>query len=251
MPIQGKNILLGAQADSGPPSTARMDPNTTIRELAMSLPPQLLGFDVRLDGSLYSGEFWTRERRAAFLLNEGIDWPLSVDWHAWPSYFIDSASLSDWGEIIPLYRKERVIVADLEELRYRGMRLWASLDSMLRFYGGNRRDSTPGVVIAVWLEHAQAVRYDHFEVVLYPDVTPNAVAPQWSFLGFDVADQYLTSALASLHVYPPLRESFGSLLNEHGLFGSRERALEFEQAADQAFPAFRPFSVYGLYRIPG
>ena len=219
--------------------------------MTVGLSSQLLGFDVRLDHRIYSSQHWTRERRSAFLLNEGIDWPLSVDWKVWPSYFLDSAALSDWGEAIQPYIRERVIVADLEELRYRGLRLWASLDSMLEFYAQQRRDAAPGVVIAVWLEHAQSVRHDHFEVVLYPDVTPNEVSMGWSFLGFDVADQYLTSALAGLRVHQPLRASVGPTLNEHGLFVSRHGALEFEEVADRLFPAYRPFCVYGLYRIPG
>ena len=108
---------------------------------------------------------------------------------------------------------------------------------MLESYAHHKRDSLPGVAVAVWLEHAKTVRHDHFEVVLFPEVTPSALGRGWKFLGFDVADQHLTSSLAGLRTdRDALRESVGPKLNEHGLFRSREDAVEFEGRKRSAVP---------------
>jgi hypothetical protein len=216
------------------------------------VPPQLLGFDVRLDQSLYVTELWTAEERAAFLFREEIDWPLSVDWHVWPSYFLHSSVFRAKVDIRPCVA-ERAIVVDRDDGRYLGLHLWANLETMVACYREQKHDTAPGVVIAVRLEHARSVPHQQLGAVLYPPVSPNAVADGWSFLGYDVADEFMTSALVSGALLPEhrpgLRNSVRPRLNDYGLFSNRRDALEFEAAAHQLSPEFRPFCVYGLYRI--
>jgi hypothetical protein len=214
--------------------------------------PQLLGYDVRLDRTVYAAQHWTPERREAFFLNQTIEWPLLVDWGAWPSYFLDRSRLhpEEWGGQVQAYVTQRAITTDNDELRYLGLRLWASLGTMLESYAKRKHDSAPGCVIAVWLEHAKPRRHQHFEVVLHPDVSPSTPAHGWPFLGYDVADQYLTSALTNLRAARErLRRSVGPRLNEHGLLSTRQDALDLEGQSDELFPAYQPFCVYGLYRI--
>ncbi len=80
------------------------------------------------------------------------------------------------------------------------------------------------------------------------------VADDWLFLGYDVTDQFMHSALAGLALAPekrrPLRDRVNPQLNQYGLFSDRQDALDFEATADQLSPDWKPFCVCGLYRIP-
>jgi hypothetical protein len=221
------------------------------------LSPQLLGYDVRLDDVVYRSQLWSLEYRESLLLKPEVEWPLSVDSYVWPSYFIPEGRLevAKWGEEIARpFVLERAIVVDLEEPRYLALGLWASLGAMLECYRRNKRDAGPGVVIAVWLEHVRSVPHQQLDGVLYPPVTPSVVADDWLFLGYDVTDQFMHSALAGLALDPekrePLRDRVSPHLNQHGLFPNRQDALDFEATADQLSPDWKPMCVCGLYRIP-
>jgi hypothetical protein len=221
--------------------------------LTVDLEPQLLGYDVRLDRSVYA-KAWTSERRE-YLANTDTERPLSVDWQVWPSYFVERNRLPPerGGKHLEPYLIERAIEVDLPEdkIRFHGLRLWASLGDMLECYAERKYDAATGVVIAVWLEHATSAPHAHFEVVLDPDVSPHALGKNWALLGYDVADQWLSTALTNRWAdREALRVSIGAKLNPHGLFGARQDALEFRQTSDELFQDGRPFSVYGLYRIP-
>jgi hypothetical protein len=221
------------------------------------LSPQLLGYDVRLDDTVYRSQLWSLEYRESLLLKPDVEWPLSVDSYVWPSYFIpqDRLQVAEWGEeIAPPFVLERAIVVDLEEPRYLALSLWASLRAMLRCYTAQKRDAAPGIVIAVWLEHVRSVPHQQLDGVLYPPVTPSVVADDWVLLGYDVTDQFMHSALAGLALAPEKRQALrgrvSPQLNEYGLFSSRQDALDFEATADQLSPDWKPFCVCGLYRIP-
>jgi hypothetical protein len=218
------------------------------------LSPQLLGYDVRLDKSVYRTQLWSLEYRESLLLDSGVEWPLSVDSYVWPSYFIPQGRLqvTEWGEeIAPPFVLDRAIVVDLEETRYLALRLWANLSAMLECYTRQKRDATPGIVVAVEL----LVGDLESDVALDPPVRPSVVADDWSFLGYDVLEQLMHSALAGLALAPekrrPLRGRVSPQLNRHGLFSNRHDALDFEATADQLSPDWKSFCVCGLYRIPG
>jgi hypothetical protein len=232
-----------------------MDSDSTLCESSVTsrFEAQLLGYDVRFDRSAYLEAHWTPERRRAFLLSDSIDWPLSVDPNAWPSYFLDHSLVQTLGSAIETYVKERAIVLDpnADDLRFQGLRLWASLDRMLETYARQKHDVPRGIVVAVRLEHAESVQHAHFEVVLHPEVDPSLVGRDWQLLGYDVADQHLTSSLANLREGRDiLRATVGPQLNQHGLFSSRQDALSFRGQSDQLFSVYGPFCVYSLYRIP-
>jgi hypothetical protein len=221
------------------------------------LSPQLLGYDVRLDHSVYVSQLWSRDFRDSLLLKTNVEWPLSVSWYVWPSYFLPRSRLelqASGEEVAPSFVLERAIVVDLEETRYLALNLWGSLSAMLESYRRQKRDAARGVVIAVWLEHFLPVGHPQLEGVLDPAVVPNIVRDDWLFLGYDVTDEFMDSALAGLALPPEdrlhLRASVSPKLNQYGLFSSREDALEFEATAERLALNPRSFCVCGLYRLP-
>jgi hypothetical protein len=147
---------------------------------------------------------------------------------------------------------ERVIIVDPDEVRYDALRLWASLEGMLECYRLRKRDAAPGVVIAVWLEHVRSIPHQQLDIVLDPPVSPDIVGDDWEFLGCDVANEFMRSALAGLAFDPDLllRDRVRPQLNQYGLFSNRQDALDFEAEADRGSPEWRPFGVCRLYRIP-
>src|SRR5262249_54212288 len=123
---------------------------------------------------------------------------------------------------------------------------------MLEYYTQRKHDAAPGVVIAVWLEHVRSVPHQQLGTVLYPAASPSVVANDWTFLGYDVANEFMRSALSGLTFDwgLALRDQASSQLNEYGLFSHRQDALDFEAEADRGSPDHRPFCVCGLYRVP-
>jgi hypothetical protein len=89
---------------------------------------------------------------------------------------------------------------------------------MLECYAREKHDAAPGVVIAVRLEHMRSVPHEQLGAVLYPEVTPGVVSKAWSFLGYDVANEQMRSALASVALpsehRQALRGSVSPKLNE-------------------------------------
>jgi hypothetical protein len=82
---------------------------------------------------------------------------------------------------------------------------------------------------------------------------PNQVADGWEFLGYDVADYFLLSALMNSpykeHEVEDLKARFASKLNEHHLFATIQPAEAFMLLADERLPEHAPFYVYGLYLV--
>jgi hypothetical protein len=85
-------------------------------------------------------------------------------------------------------------------------------------------------------------------------VVPAAVDRRWELLGYDVSDEWLLSGLSNCGYeadeVAPLRQRWGSHLNEHHLFTEVEQAKEFAKVSDQRVAEHAPFFVYGIYELP-
>jgi hypothetical protein len=110
------------------PHPPRLDTHPAPVSMTDGIAPQLLGYDVRLDQSVYTRQHWTPESRATFLMQQDVRWPLSVDLYVWPSYFLRALppALRGLGpRDIPPYVAERAIEVNRDEGRWLGLHLWA------------------------------------------------------------------------------------------------------------------------------
>jgi len=82
--------------------------------------------------------------------------------------------------------------------------------------------------------------------------TPPAVS--WVLLGYDVGDRYCLSGLSNCG-YGAERDrwaaEWGESLNDYHLFSDPHRADAFARANDARVSEHAPFTVFGLYLIPG
>ncbi|HEX7601430.1 MAG TPA: hypothetical protein VF316_07495 [Polyangiaceae bacterium] len=74
----------------------------------------------------------------------------------------------------------------------------------------------------------------------------------WRFVGFDVSDAGLISALCNCgysgrEELDQSRDRWARELNEHHLFDGVDQALAFMAASDARVPEHAPFEVYGLW----
>lgn len=82
---------------------------------------------------------------------------------------------------------------------------------------------------------------------------PVNLGNDWDFLGYDVADGWLMSALWNMglnrdHVPNSLNAGFFQLLNENGLFSELEPAIEFSRIVSKLASEHAPFSPFGVWR---
>jgi len=206
----------------------------------------LLGFDARMTGPDSS---WDERRKRNFLFRLDVVQPLSIDPQVWLSAF-DRLGRPAWvGIFDPLWE-------DLESLRdaagaalLRNVSITAFaraitecspaerlvLDAHLR---GIHPDGTPG---------------DLPEAI----ATPAAVAPGWTFLGYDVADLGGLSGLMNCGFVPEtedveaLRARWGPKLNARHLFDDLGDARNFKHFSNQRVAEHAPFYVDGLWLVEG
>ena len=74
---------------------------------------------------------------------------------------------------------------------------------------------------------------------------------QWKFLGFDVADYWLTSGLSNcgqgIAMSEDDRRPYQSDLNSSGLFQSADLAAKFAVLLNIRVPEHSPFRVFGMW----
>jgi hypothetical protein len=80
------------------------------------------------------------------------------------------------------------------------------------------------------------------------DIRPSEVDAAWEFLGFDVADEYLESAIEVLvdHAAAGIQRY---ALNEWSLFDHVEEAERARDDACQSFPQRSAYCVYGVWEV--
>jgi hypothetical protein len=209
--------------------------NTTSPDLKPII-ERVAGYDTR--SVLASSSMWTKVRKETYLYRLDVDQPLSADSTVWPSVVDPSA----------LEAKARFGYQDT----------WASLAALRaasqQYF--ERRGLASALTIAITLllgEYGQNDRVDWEHVI--PPATPDERSESWTFLGFDVCDQWLLSALMNYGFNPKddvslLRAVWGARLNRFHLFDDLQHAIAFKQLSDRRLDKdHTPCFVFGLWVV--
>ena len=201
---------------------------------------RLMGFDVRVGEDVVSAH-WDDRRRSAYLLDEGVNRPLSVDPLVWPSLF-------DVGHGIGFSTEERTRLGLAGALGESSALpawvgpnrpFWEDLGALRDHLRGTGAASPSSVLIAV--------------TICALDGTLPMPGTQWERLGYDVADSSLISGLSNCgytaQEVAELRPTWSGRLNDHHLFEDVQPAFEFSQLTNRRVPEHAPFYVYGLYVV--
>jgi hypothetical protein len=195
---------------------------------------QLLGFDIREMWSQMDVT-WPESRKAKYLLRADVTKVLSVDTLVWP----------------------RVVLGVEKNVRapsqWRDLGLWENLHHLQEYLqqdaGATQR---PYQVIGITLlRNALPVHEQEMWASLAPTV-PASLNKEWTFLGYDVADDGFISGLSDcgyeadeLH----LKTGWELALNEWHLFTQKKQAIKFQRMTDQRVDEHAPFCIYGLYSL--
>ena len=212
---------------------------------------RVLQFDIRVHKDDYIQAFWTAELRNLFLLDPGVEWPLSVDTLIWPSVFVSKLST-----IKPF----ATIEVDVDA---QGSDYWLRLQEMRAHVEAHQSDPSRGVPIAIELCSEQPldddiVPYEEAGGIacgLWLNATVPAVVPEESeLLGYDVADAGRISGLTNCGYteqdQQTLRPAWGSRLNRFGLLQTLDDAIEYRHVSDTRVAEHAPFWIYALWRVP-
>ncbi|MCC7086757.1 MAG: hypothetical protein IT427_17285 [Pirellulales bacterium] len=214
------------------------------RQMSPSQTPYLLGFDARENRA--DRQAWDYERRLRYLFNDGLTKPLSADIAVWPSVFDQTTSDTHVYSTVPM------------PSFYIGLNdpLFNNLDELLfHLQQHSSRDADDYCVIALaCFEPERCYNDDKWP---YKVVTkPLQCDPSWMFLGFDiVADQSLLSGLMNCGYDDTERahaaKQWHNELNDHHLFRTLDKAIEFRTWSDRRVIEHAPFSVVGIYVVGG
>ena len=101
------------------------------------------------------------------------------------------------------------------------------------------------------LRNALPVHEQEMWASLAPTV-PASLNKEWTFLGYDVADDGFISGLSDcgyeadeLH----LKTGWELALNEWHLFTQKKQAIKFQRMTNQRVDEHAPFCIYGLYSL--
>lgn len=198
---------------------------------------QAMGYDVRY--CIDFAEHWPEERRNEFLCRLDVRKVLSVDTTVWPSLF------ADLPEPLP---------AHLRSLAPCG--LWAE-ERALRNAVSQRAESgsVPAVrTIKVTLAWEGAETRHPAGGQLAHIVEAPSPGGEWQFVGFDVGDAYLLSALTNCGFLSghdnaeALRREWAPHLNESHLFSELSAASAFRRFSDVRLASdHAPTFVYGIH----
>lgn len=204
----------------------------------MTIETLSLGFDLRLRVEDYAREVWSPEHRGSYLLREDVEWPMSVDRSVWPS-FLQSHYFDAKAHRVS---NPRFVNEDAENLE-NDFGMLRDMKSLARLPGAQL-----GVGIAV-----QVIYRKREEIEPLLGVEADAIPAGAAVLGFDVATATPISGLANCgyngEELPQLRSAWGNKLNEHGLLGTLDAALQFREMTDRRVPEHAPFHVYKLFRL--
>ena len=202
-----------------------------------------LGFDARLHASAYVDQVWGTVRRENFLLRPEIAWPKSIDKTVWPAVLRLPGDV-DMGA-------QGVIDVEPIDVRQNALDVWRDLDSLERAL--NRQGvNGHGRVVMITVLTEEAMPSDHVWMFAIEDPAQTTdTADEWEFLGYDVADASMTSALMNCGFQPSerdaLRKEWADRLNAHGLFQSLDDARAFRLLNDARVAEHAPFFVFAFH----
>ena len=187
----------------------------------------VVGFDVRRDHEA-SGFAWDEGRRFRYLLLDDVRRPLSVDQTVWPSCFPE-ATAGEWRGVLGL---------------------WSDFAAMSDAAAREGIDQTASRLVAAVVVPASDEERSEWLTKRLDQTVPERLGPDWCVLGYDVADQWLTSGLSNCgyvrNERAELQTEWARRLNVHHLFDDPEDARLFVKATNQRVPEHAPFFVYGL-----
>ncbi|MFO0606355.1 MAG: hypothetical protein U0324_24505 [Polyangiales bacterium] len=193
----------------------------------MTTREHLLGFDCRVIQH-EAQTAWDPARRERFLLRLDVEQVYSTDRYVWPSPFAADRSGS-----------------------WTGLGLWANLDD-LRHELNVTSGLPPVAVIAISVFERPGVAPPALQPPVQR-VTPDAPAPDWSPLGYDVADAGLMSGLSNCgyapHVAARLRTQWASRLTRHHLIADPSDADALLAMTERRVAGHAPFFVYRIHQI--
>jgi hypothetical protein len=198
----------------------------------------LIGYDAREYWTTFA-ESWSDERKKAFLYRLDLLKPLSIDTRVWSTIFEAEERvppghvgiLGAWADLFDL--RDAVTQAFQEK----PMRAWRTIAITLLLDPYNKDEQE------LWTPRLVTVNPDQRET-------------EWTFLGYDVGDQWMLSALSNcgflegLDDVAALRGEWGPLLNEFHLFPNVGDAFRFKQFSNERLrDDHAPCFVYGLWIV--
>lgn len=206
--------------------------------LAQPAEERVLGYDAR-ENWLTLADAWTPERKEGFLYRLDVMKPLSVDTSVWPTIF-QAEGRPEPPE------------------RFGFLTTWSELDALrgavTRAYEAKRMRAWRMIAITI----VNGPDYQETEIwdSVRPEVSPAQMSPSWTFLGFDVADRWLLSALsncgfiAGLDDVAALRRAYAPMLNQFHLFSNLDHAIDFKRFSDRRLAGdHAPCFIFGLWMI--
>jgi len=175
------------------------------------------GFDLRVKPQPVQ-QGWTTDRRSQFLLSSRSTFALSVDSNVWEQPF----------------RAEQLHAKVVDGRLWQDFGLWADPTPLIDYARRKRLPASDYRVIDIW-------RMDRSESESIP------VPEEFVFLGYDIADEALTSGLMGCGYDDhdmALHGHFANFLNDFHLFDDIAVAHSFRDATDARVPEHAPFFVY-------
>lgn len=205
------------------------------------MPLEVLGFDLRIAPES-AGTAWDKSRRATYLLNEDVPFPVAVDRAVWPpsinsTAHKDAAAAGGIAENIGALNGLNLMTADV------GGQLSATVSS------------ARSVLLGLTSDQETVARLRHMHSIDACLRTPAELdAAGWAFWGYDVADAWLTSGLTNCGFTPaekgPFLQRYSRALNNYGLFDDYKLATEYARETNLRVPGHAPFLVFGMWTTP-
>ena len=201
------------------------------------VPEQAMGYDARY--CIDFAEHWPEERRNDYLYRTDVRKVLSVDTTVWPSMFANLPKL---------------LPAHLESLA--PCALWAEERSLRKAVSQRAEQGPVSAVqtIKVTLARDGAETRHPASGQLAHIVETSSQGSDWQFVGFDVGDAYLLSALTNCGFLSghdnaeALRREWAPHLNEFHLFSELSTASAFRRYSDVRLASdHAPTFVYGIH----
>jgi hypothetical protein len=200
---------------------------------------RIIGFDAR-EYWLSFEQSWSEHRKQGFLYRLDVLKPLSADRRVWPTIFASEGRpeppqrfgfQGTWAHLAQLTE------AVARAFRENPMRAWRTIAVTLILGDYCREDDVP------WSSRL-------------PPASPVSRGENWEFLGYDVTDQWLLSALSNcgfregLDDIPRLRSEWSGRLNKFHLFSDLTDAILFKRYSDERLKAdHAPCFAIGLWIV--
>lgn len=191
----------------------------------------VLGYQIRVPIDQLAS-LWMQERRDQYLLNMGVEFPLSADRRVWP--------VADHPALV------RQLFDDFESGPYQapnGLSLFRLKKNAISDVTSLSKNGDVVIAIGVESDMANHLRDKHSIKLLGDEETPSGSHVQ--LLGFDVCDEWLLSGLMNCGMdasdQAALRQKYAGKINLHGLFDDYETASNYSLDVNKIIPEHAPF----------